>query len=182
MTASELCSDLLLADESRALLREEMAPLDFVDALAGAQQYQDAVTVLSHTLPVRERVWWACYCARQSPDFGSGRSIEAAVLAAEAWVSDCSEASRYRAFEAAQLVRLGAPANCAAMAAFASAGSMAPAGSKPMPPPPGLGAQLAAGAVIVASIAEGAKHAPGRYVFFINQGKQLYQSAVESAA
>lgn len=182
MTASELCSNLVLAEDSRALLRENMEPLDFVEALAGGQQYEDAVTVLSHAIPVRERVWWACYCARQSPDFGSTPPVEAAVQAAEAWVTDGSEPSRYRAFEAAQLVRPGAPANCAAMAAFVSAGSMAPAEAEPMPPPPGLGAQLAAGAVIVASLAEGPEHAPGRYGFFIEQGRQLFESAARSAA
>ncbi len=133
-------------------------------------------------LPARERVWWACFGARHSPDFGSTPDNDAAVVAAEAWVANHTESNRYRAFEAAQLVRPGAAANCAAMAAFASGRSMAPAGEKVFPPPPGLDAQLAAGAVIVASIAEGVENTPQRYLFFIEQGKrQLYQSATVSA-
>lgn len=182
MTASDFCSDLVLAEDSRALLREEMAPLDFVDRLAACQQYQDAVTVLAHAVPIRERIWWACCCARQCSDFDSAPEIASAVQAAEAWVTDGSEASRYRAFEAAQLVRLGSAANCVAMAAFTSVGSMAPVDAEPMPPPPHLGAQLAAGAVIVASIGEGAEHAAGRYAFFIEQGKQFCQSAAAQSA
>ena len=182
MTAAELCSDLVLAEDSRALLREEMGPLDFVDALAASQHYQEAVTVLSRAVPVRERIWWACCCARQCSDFDSAPAIASAVQAAEAWVTDGSEASRYRAFEAAQLVRLGSAANCVAMAAFASVGSMAPANAELMPPPPQLSAQLAAGAVIVASIGEGAEHAAERYAFFIEQGKQFCQSATAPGA
>lgn len=182
MNASELCSDLILTDASRAVLVDEMEPWDFIETLVSGQHYQDAVSVLSRSMPVRERVWWACYCARQCSNFATDSRLEAAVQAAEAWVADGSEASRYRAFEAAQLAPLGSAPNCAAMAAFASAGSMAPADAEPMPPPAGLDAQLAAGAVTIASVAEGPDHAVERYKFFIEQGKQLWQSAAQSAA
>jgi hypothetical protein len=178
MTAAELCAYLILAEASRQLLDGEMTPPEFIEALLAAQQYQDAMAVLSRTLPVRERIWWACYCARHSSDFGSTPAVDAAVLAAEAWVTDCSEANRYRAYDAAQLVRPGAAANCAAMAAFASGPTLAPAREKPMPPPPGLSAQLAAAAGIVASISQGREAAPHRYLFFIEQGRELLQSAV----
>jgi hypothetical protein len=177
-----LCSGLVLAEGSRLLLDAQMTPEEFVQTLVTAQQYQDAVGVLARALPVREQIWWACHSARQSPDFGSAPAIDAAVLAAEAWVNDASESNRYKAFDAAQLVRPGAAANCAAMAAFVSGRSMAPAREKPFPPPPGLSAQLTAGAVIVASIAEGAEAAPQRYLFFLEQGRQLLESAVARGA
>ena len=171
MTAAELCSDLLMTEESRALLQEEMTPLDFVDVLAGGQQYQDAVTVLSRALPVRERVWWACYTARQCPGFSSDPRFEAAVQAAEAWVSDGSEASRYRAFEAAQLAPLGSRAQLRRDGGVRQLGSMAPADAEPIPPPPHLCAQLAAGAVIVASVARGCGGGPGEIRVFHRAGK-----------
>ena len=138
---------------------------------SAASSISDAVTVLAHALPIREGIWWACCCARRCPDLATSRAKQGAVEAAEAWVTDGTEASRYRAFEAAQLAPLGTAANCVAMAAFASVGSMAPADAEPMPPPPGLCAQLIAGAVIVASIAEGAERAPQHYEFYIEQGK-----------
>ncbi len=178
MTAAELCSGLLLAEGSRLLLDDQATPTEYVDTLVTAQAYQDAVSVLALALPMRERVWWACFSARNCPDFGSSAENDAAILAAEKWVADSSERNRYKAFDASQLVRPGAAANCAAMAAFMCGSSMAPAGQKKIPPPPGLDAQLAAGAVIVSSIAEGPEKAPERYVYFIEQGKQLYQSAV----
>ncbi len=178
MTAAELCSGLLLLDGSRLLLDDQATPLEFVDTLVTAQSYQDAVNVLARALPAQERIWWACFCARNCPEFGSNAENDAAVLAAEKWVADDSERNRYQAFDASQLVRPGAAANCAAMAAFMCGPSMAPAGQKKCPPPPGLDAQLAAGAVIIASIAEGPEKAPERYVYFIAQGQQLYRSAM----
>jgi len=178
MTAAELSSGLLLAEGSRLLLDDQATPMEFVETLVSAQSYQDAVSVLARALPVRERVWWACLCARNCPEFGSNAANDAAVLAAEKWVADDSESNRYQAFDASQLVRPGAAANCAAMAAFMCGPSMAPARQKKIPPPPGLDAQLASGAVIVASIAEGAEKAPERYIYFIEQGKQLYQAAM----
>src|ERR1700676_4860630 len=60
--ADEVCAHFELAKESRALLRDDMRPREFVEALLKNKQYQVGIDFLAYALPVREAIWWGCLC------------------------------------------------------------------------------------------------------------------------
>jgi hypothetical protein len=169
-TAAEACKDCPLGDEAKKLLRDGMAPRPFLDALLEKQLYPDAARFLAHALPKREAVWWACLCARQAHGASPPPPVGPALAAAEKWASDPSEDNRRAAQAAAQAAGLGAPAGCAAMAAFFSGGSLAPPNAPVVPPGEHLTAHAAAGAVMLAAVLVEPQKAPEKYRKFFAVG------------
>ncbi len=169
-TAAEVCKLFPLGDEAKKLLRDGMAPRPFLDALIEKQQFPDAVRLLAHALPKREAVWWACLCARQAHGASPPPPIGPALTAAEKWVSDPSDDNRRAAHAAAQAGATGSPAGCAALAAFFSGGSLAPANLPAVPPGETLTAQAAAGAVLLAGVLAEPQKSVDKYRKFLALG------------
>ena len=76
----------------------------------------------------------------------------AALVAAETWVRKPTDENRRAAMAAAQATNFQAPAAWAAVAAFWSGGSMAPAGLPEVPPGAHLTGVAVAGAVTLAAV------------------------------
>jgi hypothetical protein len=151
-TASEIAGRIDLTAPARALLRPEMSPKQFLNALMDNQQYAEAIRFLAHALRKPEAVWWACACAKEAAGPSPAQPAAAALHAAEKWVSTQAEESRHAALAAAEKAGLTTPAGCAALAAFLSGGSLAPPTVPAVPPAEGACAQAVAGAVVLSAV------------------------------
>lgn len=164
------------ADASLPKLAVPLAPLvprlelpaQAVQALAGVQTADHALTQLeaaglateavrlaAHALPKREAVWWACMCADAVPAISPGLAPAdaAARQSAEAWVrKPADDALRRAAWDAAQATEFRSPEAWAAVGAFWSGGSMAPAGQPAVPPGEHLTGVAVSGAVLLAAV------------------------------
>jgi hypothetical protein len=176
-TAAEVCKLFPLGEEANKLLREGMAPRQFLDALVEKQQFPDAVKFLAHALPKREAVWWACLCARLAHGPNPPGPLGPALQAAEKWTSDPSDDNRRAAQAAAQAGATGSPAGCAALAAFFSGGNLAPANPPAVPPGETLTAQAAAGAVLLAVVLTEPHKAVEKYRKFLALGVDVGNGA-----
>jgi hypothetical protein len=165
-TAAEVCERFPLGVEARALLREDMSPHEFLDALIDNGELVDAVQFLAHALPRREAVWWA---SRAAVATVWGGPVEAALRAAEAWVVEPVEVKRIHAQSAAEAAGYDTPAGCAAAAAW-SGGSLAPPGAPVVPPAAHLTAHGAAAAVMLAAVSGPAEAIPESYRALLIQG------------
>jgi len=172
-TAAEICKHFPLGDEARGMLREGLAPRQYLDLLLGKELFVDAVRFLAHALPKREAVWWACLCARAVADPKPAAAETAALQTAEKWIADPSEEHRRPAWPAAEAAELGTPAGCAAAAAFWSGGSLAPPEAPLVPPAETLTGAAVAGAVCLAAVQREPEHAPDKYRLFIAQGLDI---------
>ncbi len=152
-TAAEICRDLDLGEEPRALLDDELTPEGFLDRLLEAGLLADAVSFLAHALPKREAVWWACLSVR-TPGAGAATDGDRKLLEiAEAWVESPDEETRVAALEAAEQSGYETAASWAAAAAAWSGGSLAPAGLEAVPPGETLTAKAVTAAVMLAAAA-----------------------------
>ena len=149
--ATELCADVDLEDEARALLREEHNARQFVDALVEAELYLEAIKVLARALPKLHAVEWACVCIRQQLSEQAAESEAACLAAAEQWVGNPGEDKRLAAMAAAAATEYDTASAWAAMAAGWTGGSMGPPDVPPIPPPAHLTALAVAGAIGLAS-------------------------------
>jgi hypothetical protein len=174
--ASRICECFAISDAARKLLLNNLPSLGFLEVLIEHRKNHDAVRFLAHLLPKREAVWWACQCARQIAGATPPEAIEAAVKAGETWIGEMTEDARRAAFPAANHAGLGTAAGSAAMAAFLSGGSLTPADSSPVPPGEYMTAQLAAGSVITAAVADDPKKMQENFYTFLRQGVELYKT------
>ena len=180
--ATEICARVQIEKPSRKLLRDDLSAFQFAHVLADAGFFSDAVRIVAHVLTPRNAVWWAIQCARQNPIPEPEPELEVALRAAEKWVTEMSEEARYAARPAAENAGFDTAAGCAAMAAFTSGPSLAPADQPPIPPDPTLPAQLVTGSIIVSSLLPNPTQAPARYRKFIDQGIQLYRDSTGGSA
>lgn len=134
----------------------------------------EAVRLTAHALPKREAVWWACMCAAAVPDPILPPFDASALSSAEAWVRQPSDdALRRKAWDAAQATAFKTPEAWAAVAAFWSGGSMAPAGQPVVPPAEGLTAQAVGGAVMLASVRGHPERAQARLGRFLGAARDI---------
>jgi hypothetical protein len=165
-----------LADASRTMLISDMTTQQFIDLLASREQFLDALRVVAHALAARSAVQWACQCVRTAAGDDLNPADSAALAAAEQWVADPSEANRRQAQAAAEAAEHKTPASWAAMAAFWSAGSLAPPSAPVVPPAPHLPAHAAAGAAMLAAVARQPEKATEKYYQFLQLGRDLMGS------
>jgi hypothetical protein len=153
-TAAAAAPDAPLSDEARALLSGDPPPGRFLDELKARGLFTDALRFLAHALPKREAFWWACLCARQTLGASESETTAAALRAAERWGAQPDKTNRRAAEAAAQRSGMGTPAGCAAMSAFWSGGSLAPAQANlpDVPPADHLTARGVAGSVLLATV------------------------------
>jgi hypothetical protein len=171
-----------LADEAKALLRPEHTPGQYLDALVAANRLPDAVRFLAHGLGRREAVWWACVCNRLVLEPDTQQPAVAALVAAEAWCYRPTEENRRAAHAAAEAAQMEHPAAFAALGAFFSGGSIAPAHVK-QPVPPGVfhTARCVAGSILMAGVRREPKKAPERYRAFLAKGVEVANTSAGQA-
>jgi hypothetical protein len=172
-SASDICTRFELGEDARPLARPGQSPAQFLDLLMEKQQLQDAVKFLSHALPKRESVWWACSCVKLAAVSTADTKVAGAIRAAEKWVADPSEENRQAAMPAAEAAKFGTPAGCAALAAFFSGGSLGPPNVAAIPPAETLTGDAVAGAVMMSAVVAPPEKAPERYRSFLNRGIEI---------
>jgi hypothetical protein len=123
-----------------------------VERLEGAGRMVEAARIVAYALPKREAVWWACMCARATPDDKGTPDDVAALAAAEGWVRMPDEKSRRAALAAAEKAKFGSAEAWAAVGAFWSGGSLAPEGQPEVPPAEHLTGSAIAGAVLLSAV------------------------------
>ncbi len=150
-TAEEVCGP---ASESATPLKPPpgVTPAAFLEQLLSEKKLNDAVHFLAFALPKREAVWWACLCTRLELINPVPPPNLAALEAAEAWVYRPTEDTRRAAMACAQATKFDSPSAWAAMGAFWSGGSMAPAELPAVPPAAHLTGVAVAGAVTLAAV------------------------------
>jgi len=104
-----------LEEQSAELLKDDHTTVDFLDILVSQKLYSDAINLLSHSLPNREAVWWACICAKPISDDDLSKDT---LLAAEKWVYEPTEKNRRLAEFYAEKGKFGSAASWVAAAAF----------------------------------------------------------------
>jgi hypothetical protein len=159
-TAAEVCRRFALSEEARPLLKDAMAPQQFLALLQEKLLYTDALRFLAQALPNRESVFWAYTCAKQATGAGAAEPAAKALAATLKWVTDPTEANRRAVQPLYEAAGIGTPAGCAAVAAFWSGGSMAPEGLPEVPAPENLcGHGSACAAMLAAAQGDPAKYA-----------------------
>lgn len=169
-TAAEAAKRVELSEPALALLTPDLAPRPYFDLLAAkAELVPDALTFLASALGKREAVWWACQCARAvSPKLPPKE--EAAVAAAEKWCGQGSDANRRAAYAAGEEATLATAAGNAALAAFLSEGSLAPAHVQAVPPADHLTAKIVTASVAIAAVKTQPEKAPEKRKKFLELG------------
>src|SRR6516165_6189480 len=108
-TAAEVSAHFDLNVEARQLLRDGLAPREFVDALMANKQYLAGIDFVAHALPAREGIWWGCLCVQHACGDALAASDWAACRAAVQWVLWPSEENRAAAKAPAEAAGLGSP-------------------------------------------------------------------------
>jgi hypothetical protein len=150
-TAEEICT-LAAAGGFPLPASGQLTPSQFLNQLLSGKDFDGAVKFMAFALPRREAVWWACSCARLHLGESEPEPVLAALQAAETWVRYPTEPNRRAAMARAQATDFKCPAAWAAVAAFWSGGSMAPAGLPDVPAPPHLMGIAVAGAVTLGAV------------------------------
>ena len=134
-----------------------LSPKAYFDALVAAGRYADAAGFLAQALPRLEAVAWAARAVQDlRADEVKPKSPEAAALkAALLWIQDPTEPRRRAAYEAAEACNGHSAEHLAALAAFFSGGSIAPAEQPAVPAPRDAAGRFAAGAVLYAAAQSG---------------------------
>lgn len=177
--------------EARQVLRQagdadldgvaEVTPRLWFEQLRGEAREYEAARFMGLALPRYEAVAWAVRAVRDIRDPEDRSSPEAdALKAALLWVSDPTDQRRRAAAAAADKARSDSPERLAALAVFASGGSMAPAEYDPVPAPRELAGLLAGGAVCLA--AHGAKDAKAAFALALDAGARMAAGEAEGEA
>lgn len=171
-----------LSPEAKAALTPALTPGQFLDALVVKSLYADAVRFLAHAIGRREAVWWACACNRQTLANDTPGPAVAALVAAETWCHRPTEENRRAAHAAAEASQFEHPAAFAAMGAFFSGGSLAPANVAQVVPPGAFHtARVVAGSIILAAVRREPARAAERYRAFVAQGVEIANAAAAQA-
>ncbi len=140
-----------LSERAAALLAPGDSPAAFFAKLRAEGAVDDALIFVAQALPRLQAVRWACDCAREG-GHARGPADEEALAAAAAWLRDPSEELRRAAQSAAERAEFKSAEAFAALAAFWSGGSIAPAQSPhAVPAPPNLCGKAAYAAAALAA-------------------------------
>jgi hypothetical protein len=171
---AELCAVSDLGEEALTLAAAGApAPREFVALLIEKQLHADAVRFVAHALPRREAVWWAWVCARKVAGAEPAPRIKAALDATERWIVQPTEENRRQALHFGEAADFGTPAGCAALAAFMSAGSLAPPDAPPLPPGEFMTAKAVSGSVTLAAVGTEPERAVEKFVEFVKVGLEV---------
>ena len=151
---AQLIEHAELSDEAKTKVRPDVTPSAFMRDLVGAGLMVDGVKFLAQAIGPARAIAWALACVRELRAENDGTAL--AIF--DAWAADASDANRRAAADAAE----DGPEKSLGLAIFFSGGSIAPPEVDPVPPPPHIAEKLAAGAIMLAVVAE-PEHAPERY-------------------
>jgi hypothetical protein len=126
----------------------EAEPLAYARELNGVSPPSAATAYLSHLLPRREAVWWACQCV--SAILGGAAQDEGLRLASR-WVREPDDVFRREALAYAETHDLNVATTWLVRAVGHSGGSLAAPDQPPAPPLPDACAQSVNAAVIIAA-------------------------------
>ena len=135
-------------------LQDASPPLAF--ALLRADNPQVAVRFIAQCLPRFEAVRWLNECLGRvpAPPHGTLRAETRAAIAG--WLADPSDKRRRLVFDHAQAIGYDVPEGAAGLAVFLSGGALGPPDLEHgAPPVTGAFGQAVAGAVVLASLAQG---------------------------
>ncbi len=149
-TAATVCMDLELDEEARKLLRDNIRPAEFLDALIAKELWIDACRFLALALPKREAVWWSIQCAKLGPE--QTPEGTAALQAAEKWVLEMTEEHRRPCQALSETAGIGTPAGLAALAVFVSGGSISAPDLPAVLPPHHMTGTVVGNAAIMAAL------------------------------
>lgn len=159
-----------LSEENLALLTPEQTVGQYIEVLRRRGLTFEAIQVLAQWLPRPTGVGWTCRCLRESLPAEDLKTQAAALEAAERWAAEPTEAHRRAAGAAAEAADYETPAALAALAAFWSAGSMAPAEAPEVPAPPHLAPGAMANAMQLAAVVGEPETAGARLERFLDAG------------
>ena len=149
---TELAKDVIkhfdLDEAGAELFSDGIKTADFIDVLISNEAYLDAINLLSHSLPKREAVWWACICAKKHQKDVDNEIFDQSLKAAEKWVYDPSEKNRRVAEFYAEKGKYETAAAWVAAAAFWSGNSIMPEGEPVVAPDSYLYAHAVSGSII----------------------------------
>lgn len=148
--------DILKVPPAQRIQPDEVEPIAYFQALRAAGRRVEAIQFLGQALPRLESVAWAARAVRglrgeAASDTAEAKALKATLL----WLQDTSEARRRTAFDAAADCEATSAERLAALAAFFSGGSIAPADCTPLPAPREAAGRFAAGAVLVVAAGSG---------------------------
>lgn len=143
-SGADLAAKANLHPDSQSLLKPGMSSSEYIHALDENKQSADAVKALSHGMPERDSVWWACKSSDKVADKLNPEE-KAASAAAEAWVKNPSAASKAAAGEAAAKTDFTGPGGWAAQAAAWSKDASVPGAQSAAPGVAGNAVGSAAG-------------------------------------
>ncbi len=172
-----ICGRFRLTKPAAAAFRPEFLPIEFATTLLAQGQHAEAIRFIAHALTPRDGVWWACQCARQSIGAENTPEEEAALVAAERWVTELSDETRRAAFVAANVAGIGTASGNAALAVFYTGGSLTPPDAPPIIPAEFAAAPLVAGSVILASIHPDPAKTAELMKAYVGQGMAFYTAA-----
>jgi hypothetical protein len=152
---SELIEHAELTDDAKTKVRPDATPSAFMRELVSEGLMVDAVRFLAQAIGPARAVAWALACVRELRAENNGTAL----ALFDAWVADPSDANRRAAANAAE----EGPEKSLGLAIFFSGGSIAPPDVNPVPPPPHVAEKLAAGAIMLAVVAEKPEQAAERY-------------------
>ncbi|MDQ2667567.1 MAG: hypothetical protein M3Z05_16345 [Gemmatimonadota bacterium] len=171
---AELCAVADLGGDATALLAGGVpAPRVFVAQLLERDLHADAIRFIAHALPRREAVWWAWVCARKVAGDEPVPAVKAALDATERWIVQPTDEHRRQALHFGEAADFGTPAGCAALAAFMSAGSLAPPHAPPVPPDEFMTAKAVAGSVTLAAVTTEPERAKEKFNEFVKVGLEV---------
>ena len=171
---AELCAVSDLGDDAKAILSADVpAPRAYVAQLVARALHADAIRFIAHALPRREAVWWAWVCARKVAGAEPAPAIKAALDATERWIVQPTEEHRRQALHFGEAADYGTPAGCAALAAFMSAGSLAPPNAPPVAPDEFMTAKAVAGSVTLAAVTTEPERAVEKFNEFLKVGLEV---------
>nr|WP_294501594.1 hypothetical protein [uncultured Rhodopila sp.] len=173
-SSAELAERLAATPEAADLVRRSADAAAALRLLRQEDQLMAAVRLVSHALPAREGVWWACMCADHTAPADLPEPDRAARQAAEQWVrANTSDAYRRAAMNAARKAGMRSPEAWAGVGAFWSGGSMAPEGQPVVPPAPHLCGTALAGSVLLASVRGDPRQQPARLTAYLDSATDI---------
>ncbi len=172
-TAAKVLERYEASQQAAQLVTAEMSPRRFVDRLLAEGLNEDALSFLAYALPRREALWWGLRCVREVTPAQPKQEIGAAVAAADAWITQPSDARRRASLVAAEAATYGTPAGCIALAVFFSEGSMSPPDCPAVPVGEWFCARTVAAAVLLSSLAKGPDQIAGTARRFAEGGIEV---------
>jgi hypothetical protein len=169
-TVTEVIEASELSDEALALLKDDLAPRQYVELLLEHEHFPDAVRFLAHALPKREAVWWAWVSVRRAAGDEPANEIREVLEATEAWIKDPTDQNRRLAMEKAETADFSTAAGCAGLAAFLSGDSLAPPDMEPVAPGEYMAANAITGSIVLAAVLEEPENATEKFRGFVEQG------------